>query len=162
MRILSMRASFGKLEHKTLILKPGMNILEGPNEWGKSTWCAFMIAMFYGIDSRSKSTRSQLAEKERYAPWSGAPMEGSMELIWQGRKITLERSTQGRIPMGTFRAYETDTGLDIPELTEENCGQMLLGVEKEVFSRSAFLRFSDLPSSFRQGKSKELGTPCPC
>lgn len=145
MMILSMRATFGKLEHQTLTLKPGLNILEGPNEWGKSTWCAFLITMFYGIDSRSKTTRSQLADKDRYTPWSGAPMEGSMELLWKGRRITLERSTQGRIPMGTFRAYETDTGLDIPELTEENCGQVLLGVEKEVFSRSAFLRFSDLP-----------------
>ena len=145
MRIYSMKATFGKLEHQVLTLKPGLNIIEAPNEWGKSTWCAFLICMLYGIDTRSKSTRYQLADKERFLPWSGAPMEGRMDLNWNGRDITIERSTKGRIPMGAFRAYETSTGLEIPELTAENCGQKLLGVEKDVFTRSGFLRFTDLP-----------------
>lgn len=145
MNILSMRATFGKLEHETLTLTPGLNLVEAPNEWGKSTWCAFLVAMLYGIDSRGKSTKARLSEKERFAPWSGSPMEGSMDLIWKERKITIQRSTKGRIPMGEFRAFETETGLDIPELTAENCGQQLLGVEKEVFLRAGFLRLSDLP-----------------
>ena len=145
MKIYSMKATFGKLEHQVLTLKPGLNIIEAPNEWGKSTWCAFLISMLYGIDTRSKSTRYQLADKERFLPWSGAPMEGRMDLNWNGRDITIERSTRGRTPMGEFRAYETHTGLEVPELTAENCGQQLLGVEKEVFTRSGFLRFTDLP-----------------
>ena len=145
MRILAMRASFGKLEHETMTLTPGLNVVEAPNEWGKSTWCAFLVAMLYGIDTRSKSTKNQLAEKERYAPWTGKPMEGSIELVWNNRNITIQRSSKGRIPMGDFRAFETESGLEIPELTADNCGQMLLGVEKEVFTRAGFLRFSDLP-----------------
>lgn len=140
-----MKATFGKLEHQTLTLKPGLNIIEAPNEWGKSTWCAFLICMLYGIDTRSKSTRCHLADKERFVPWSGSPMEGRIDLQWQGRDITIERSTKGRIPMGEFRAYETYTGLDVPELTAENCGYQLLGVEKDVFTRSGFLSFADLP-----------------
>ena len=145
MKIYSMQATFGNLDHRQLTLKPGLNVIEAPNEWGKSTWCAFLISMLYGIDTRSKSTRHQLADKERFLPWSGSPMEGRMDLNWDGRDITIERRTKGRIPLGEFYAYETDTGLEIPELTAENCGQMLLGVEKEVFTRSGFLRFSDLP-----------------
>ena len=145
MKIYSMNATFGNLEHRVLTLKPGLNIIEAPNEWGKTTWCAFLIAMLYGIDTRSKSTRFQLADKERFLPWSGSPMEGRMDLNWNGRDITIERRTKGRIPMGEFYAYETNTGLAVPELTAENCGQQLLGVEKEVFTRSGFLRFSDLP-----------------
>ena len=145
MRIYSMRATFGKLEQATLTLEPGLNVIQAPNEWGKSTWCAFLIAMLYGIDTRAKSTRAQLAVKERFLPWSGSPMEGSMDLNWQGRDITVQRWTNGRIPMGEFRAFETASGLEIPELNAENCGQLLLGVEKEVFTRAGFLRFSDLP-----------------
>ena len=145
MRIYSMRATFGKLEQATLTLEPGLNVIQAPNEWGKSTWCAFLIAMLYGIDSRAKSTRSQLADKERFRPWSGSPMEGSIELSWKGRDITIQRWTRGRIPMGEFRAFETASGLEIPELDSENCGRLLLGVEKEVFTRAGFLRFSDLP-----------------
>ena len=46
-----------------------LNILQAPNEWGKSTWCAFLAAMLYGLDTRAKSTKTALADKERYAPW---------------------------------------------------------------------------------------------
>jgi uncharacterized protein YhaN len=140
-----MTATFGKLEHETLTLKPGLNIIEAPNEWGKSTWCAFLVTMLYGLDTRAKTTKAALADKERFAPWSGVPMSGRIELNWDGRDITIERSSKGRTPLGVFRAYETATGLDIQELTAANCGQMLLGVERSVFTRSAFLRFSDLP-----------------
>ena len=66
MKIYSMTATFGKLEHETLTLQPGLNIIEGPNEWGKSTWCAFMVAMLYGIETRVHSTKTALADKERY------------------------------------------------------------------------------------------------
>ena len=128
MRIYSMTATFGKLEGQSLTLKPGLNRIHAPNEWGKSTWCAFLMAMLYGVDTRAKSTRGSLADKDHYAPWSGSPMSGRMELDWQGRNITIERSTRGRIPLGCFRAYETETGAEVPELTAENCGQMLLGV----------------------------------
>lgn len=145
MRIYSMTATFGKLSHETLRLEPGLNIIHAPNEWGKSTWCAFLVAMLYGIDTRQKTTASVLADKERYAPWSGEPMSGRMELNWNGRNITIERSTKGRVPFGEFRAYETDTGLDVPELTAVNCGQQLLGVERSVFARSGFIRLQDLP-----------------
>ena len=145
MRIYSMTATFGKLEHETLTLEPGLNILHAPNEWGKSTWCAFLVTMLYGLDTRERTTKTTLADKERYAPWSGSPMSGRIELCWQGRNITIERSSKGRTPLGIFRAYETESGLDVPELTAANCGQVLLGVERSVFAKAGFLRFSDLP-----------------
>ena len=145
MKIYSMTATFGKLEHETLTLQPGLNIIEAPNEWGKSTWCAFMVAMLYGIETRVHSTKTALADKERYAPWSGSPMSGRMELCWNGRDITIERHSKGRSIFSIFRAYETASGLEIPELTADNCGQMLLGVEKSVFTRAGFLKLTDLP-----------------
>lgn len=145
MRIYKMRATFGKLEDQTLELQPGLNIIEAPNEWGKSTWCAFLLAMLYGIDTRARTTKDALAEKEKYAPWSGSPMEGRIDLSWNGRDITIERRTKGRTPFGVFKAYETATGLEVPELTGANCGQVLLGVERSVFARTGFLRLNDLP-----------------
>ena len=39
-----MTATFGKLQGQTLELRDGLNILEAPNETGKSTWCAFLLA----------------------------------------------------------------------------------------------------------------------
>lgn len=145
MRIYKMTATFGKLEKETLTLEPGLNIITARNEWGKSTWCAFLLAMLYGIDTRAKSTKNALADKERYVPWSGAPMEGRMDLNWNGRDITIERRTRRRVPLGEFTAYETASGLTVPELNAGNCGEMLLGVEESVFRRAGFIRQADLP-----------------
>jgi len=140
-----MTATFGKLEHQTLTLEPGLNVIEAPNEWGKSTWCAFLINMLYGVDTRARANGTQLPDKERYAPWSGAPMSGKISLNWNGRDITIERTSNARTPMGIFKAYETESGLDVPELNANNCGQMLLGVERSVFAKAGFLRLADLP-----------------
>lgn len=145
MIIHSMTATFGKLENETLTLQPGLNVIHAPNEWGKSTWCAFLVNMLYGLETRVKTTKTALADKERYAPWSGSPMAGRIELNWNGRDITIERWTRGRSPMGEFRAYETDTGLPVPELTGSNCGEQLLGVERSVFLRAGFIRLAELP-----------------
>ena len=145
MKILSMTATFGKLDNETLDLSRSLNVLCAPNEWGKSTWCAFLTAMLYGIDTRERSRGENLAEKEKYLPWSGKPMEGTLRILHQGRDITIQRRSRGRVPMGDFLAWETQTGLAVRELTGENCGQVLLGVEKSVFLRTGFLRFSDLP-----------------
>ena len=145
MRIESMTASFGKLENAVLRLTPGMNVISAPNEWGKSTWCAFLLAMAYGVDTREKTTKSALAEKEHYAPWSGSPMSGRLQVEWNGRRITIERTTTGRVPLGDFRAYETESGLQVEELTASNCGMQLFGVERATFQRAGFIRLEDLP-----------------
>ena len=145
MKIYSMTATFGKLNHETLTFKPGLNVIEAPNEWGKSTWCAFILAMLYGIDTSSRSKKDFLADKERYAPWSGAPMSGRMDICWEGRNITIERSSKGRSIFGVFKAYETESGIAVTELTAANCGEKLLGVEQSVFARAGFVRLKDMP-----------------
>lgn len=145
MKIYSMTATFGKLENRTLTLQPGLNVIHAPNEWGKTTWCAFLVNMLYGVETRVRSAKNALADKERYAPWSGSPMSGRIDLNWNGRDITIERQSKGRTPMGVFQAYETATGIPVPELTAATCGEQLLGVERSVFLRSGFLRLADLP-----------------
>ena len=139
-----MNATFGGLNGATLRLEPGLNVISAPNEWGKSSWCAFLTAMLYGVDTGQRTTKDSLADKEKYAPWSGQAMEGMLRIEHQGRDITIQRRTKGRIPLGEFQAFETRTGLAIPGLTADNCGEMLLGVEKSVFVRTGFIRFSDL------------------
>ena len=145
MRILSMTATFGKLSKQTISLDPGLNVIEAPNEWGKSTWCAFLIAMLYGIDTASRTKTGFLADKEHYAPWSGEPMSGSMDITWNGRNITIQRQNKGRTPLGDVKAFETDTGVPVPELCVPMPGQVLLGVERSVFARAGFLKLSEMP-----------------
>lgn len=136
MTILTMTATFGGLENRTLTLKDGLNVLELPNEGGKSTWCAFIRAMFYGVETRKGRENS---EKNRYTPWSGSPMSGTMDLLWQGKTITLRRFPKGASPFGGFQAVYTGTEEPVPGLTADNVGETLLGFGKEVFERTCFI-----------------------
>ena len=158
MKIYSMTATFGKLNHQTLTLKPGLNIIEAPNEWGKSTWSAFILAMLYGIDTSSRSKKDFIADKERFAPWSGLPMSGRMDISWNGRDITIERSSKGRSIFGVFKAYETESGMEVPELTAANCGEKLLGVEQSVFARAGFIRLKDMPVTQDESLRRRLNS----
>ena len=69
MIIKRMTASFGCLEGRTLELHEGLNVIAAPNESGKSTWCAFIRAMLYGVDSSERARAGHLPDKARYAPW---------------------------------------------------------------------------------------------
>lgn len=139
MRIKTMTAVFGRLNGERLELSPGFNLLHAPNEGGKSTWCAFLRAMLYGIDTRDRDKKGHLADKNRYQPWSGAPMEGELTLEWQGRDITLRRGPRGSTPFGAFSAVYTGTEEPVPGLTADSCGELLVGAGREVFERSAFI-----------------------
>ena len=144
MKILSMTATFGCLNHSTLELRDGVNVLQLPNESGKSTWAAFIQAMFYGIDSSERAAKGRLPAKTKYLPWNGAPMEGTLVLEHQGRQIVLERTSVGSRPMAAFRAWDKTTGQELPDWTGETCGQLLLGVERDVYRRTAFLSGQEL------------------
>ena len=137
MEIHYLNATFGRLEQQELHLHPGLNLICAPNESGKSTWSAFIRTMLYGLSTRD---RGPLADKNRYAPWSGAAMQGRMDLLADGRACTLLRNTRrANAPMGGFSCVYTGTATPVEGLTALNAGEQLLGVPREVFERSAFI-----------------------
>lgn len=140
MTINKLTASFGKLEGKSLELNEGLNVICAPNESGKSTWCAFIRAMLYGVDSSERQKTGYLPDKLRYAPWSGAAMQGEMELSAGGKNITITRTTKLKsAPMREFSAVYTGTNVPVEGLDGSNAGEALTGASKEVFRRSAFV-----------------------
>lgn len=140
MTINKLTASFGKLNGESLELTDGLNVICAPNESGKSTWCAFIRAMLYGIDSAERQKAGHLPDKLRYAPWSGAAMQGEMELSAGGKDITITRTTKLKsAPMRELSAVYTGTNVPVEGLDAANAGEMLTGASREVFKRSAFV-----------------------
>lgn len=134
MTIHSMTAQFGCLSGETLTLGDHMNLIYAPNEGGKSTWCAFLCAMLYGIGNEAESVK----------PWNGAPLEGSLECTHEEKRIRLRRTSKNGAPMGVFSAVYVHGGGSVPGMTGENAGELLTGVGREVFERSVFIRQSQL------------------
>ena len=159
MLIHRMSAVFGRLRNETLQFHDGLNIIEAPNETGKSTWCAFLTAMLYGINSRERDKAGFIAEKNRYAPWDGSSMAGRLDCRTGDADITLLRGTRRQsAPLAEFQAVYAGTGTQVDNLTVANCGEALLGVSREVFERSAFIRQSGLAISQDVGLERRVAS----
>lgn len=64
------------------------------------------------------------------------------------QELTLLRTTRrATAPLGEFQATYTGTGDLVPGLTGPTCGELLLGISREVYERSAFIRQSGLAIS---------------
>ena len=117
MKLLRLTATFGCLAGESLTFGPGLTLIGAPNGGGKSTWCAFLRTMLYGLDTRQRDRKGAPADKNRYRPWNGAPMEGLLVCQHQGQIIELRRTSADGVPMGTFSARYQDSGLPVPGLT---------------------------------------------
>jgi len=159
MKIDEMRATFGTLENARLKLGEGLNILEAPNEWGKSTWCAFLRAMLYGVSTSQREKAGFLPDKKRYAPWQGGAMQGAMELRHGGREITMERTSRSNLPMNKLIAVYKGTFDKVPELdgAGAEAGEKLTGVPEEVFGRTAFIGQSGVSVSQTPELERRIG-----
>lgn len=138
MKIRKMTATFGNLQNGSMELNDGLNVVCAPNESGKSTWCAFIKSMLYGVDSSAREKGGNKPDKLRYAPWSGTPMGGSMEVEYEGKELTITRSGRASAPMRDLSLTYTGTSQAVQGIAA-NVGETLLGVPKEVFERSAFI-----------------------
>ena len=144
MIIKSMDASFGGLENAHMELEPGLNIIEAPNEAGKSTWCGFIRTMLYGINTSQREKAGLLPDKKKFLPWGSYPMTGTMRIDWRGGDVTLTRSGAAGKPMGNCTAKVSETAQKKPELCGKAPGVVIRGVPVSDFRRSAFISAGSL------------------
>ena len=148
MIIRKMTAGFGVLNGATLELKPGLNVIHGGNEFGKSTWCAFLRAMLFGVDTAQRGRNGKRPDKLLYAPWDGRPMEGSIELTADGEELTVVRkSLLPGAPMRSLEVYRTGTADRATEWENSDLGERLTGATAPVFARTAFIGTGELSVS---------------
>ena len=134
-----MRANFGVLSRTEMTFTPGLNVIEAPNESGKSTWCAFLRVMLYGPENARGGRPGPRSDRALSAPWDGTAPAGTLELSWEGKEITLRRSTGPAGPMRAFSAVYTGTNRSVSALTERDAGERLTGLGAEIFRRTAFI-----------------------
>ncbi len=139
MKIKKLSATFGRLKNAVLEPGEGLTVVAAPNEYGKSTWCALLSAMLYGIDTSERDRAGHLSVKTRYRPWDGGSMVGTMEIEDGGKSITVQRTSRGAAPMKNLVAVYTGTAQFIRLQDPDSLGQQLTGVSRQVFERTAFI-----------------------
>lgn len=82
---------FGKFHKKEIVCKPGINIIYGGNEAGKSTIHSFIRGMLFGIEkSRGRAGKDDLYTK--YQPLTNPGLyEGSMEFTYKNEDYLIFR-----------------------------------------------------------------------
>ena len=80
--------SFGKLNNYSLDLSDGLNIIYGPNEYGKTTIMEFIKIMLY---SRNEKTSTDKFVREKYNPWNGFKMSGSITFEHSGQIYKIQK-----------------------------------------------------------------------
>ena len=110
--------NFGKIHDRTLELSPGINVLYGENESGKTTIHTFIKSMFFGLTRmRGKAARNDVYST--YEPWENPGVYGGT--IWfesKGHKYRLSRNFQKDHPLNEL--FNEDS----KELTDADNGSL--------------------------------------
>lgn len=149
MKILSIQGHFGNMNGQKIDFTDRLCCRVLPNGWGKTTLCAFIRVMLYGLNTARRDTASALSDKTKYYPQDGKTMSGRMTVEFGGRQVTLIRESTRAGLMQGFQAFYEDTGEPCTDLTANNCGQVLLGMGEDAFLSSAMIDGLDMtrPSS---------------
>ena len=107
---------FGQFHNKDITLAPGINVIYGANEAGKSTTKDFIVDMMYGID-KSRGVGARFDHYEQKKPINGSAFSGAMEVSIDGNSYLVERNFSRAEKKTTLR--DLNTGREIP-LQESN------------------------------------------
>ena len=130
---------FGKLQDFTYDFSEGFNLICTENGWGKSTFAAFLRAMFYGLPQTTKKNLDE-AERKKYKPWNGGVMGGSLVFEVNGKEYRAERTFGKKEAEDTFRLIDLSTNLDSADYSAE-LGKELFGLDKEAYLVKHHFRF---------------------
>ncbi len=104
---------FGKLQNQTVTFEPGINVIYGKNEAGKSTLHAFLKAMLFGME-KGRGRSAAGGDYARYTPWHAPSYyAGALRFEVGGQPFYLERNFYGKEKQDCLRNEEDGEELSV-------------------------------------------------
>lgn len=146
--------NFGKLSNYNYTFENGLNTIKEENGFGKTTFAAFIKAMFYGMEVKRNS--KVLIDRKKYMPWQGGTFGGSIEFEINNKKYKIERFFGKKEAEDTFKLYDLSTNLECKDYTE-NIGEEIFKLNKEAYERSTFVSGQNIETSMNDSLNAKLG-----
>ncbi len=128
--------NFGGLSQYSREFGPGINVIEEPNGFGKTTLATFIRSMFYGFPRSGKTLDKN--DRKKYTPWQGGKYGGNLVFEYEGIRYRVERFF-GTVPrQDTFALYQLDP-LRKSTRFSQNIGAELFQLDAESFERSTYM-----------------------
>lgn len=127
---------FGKFSDAVFRFSPGVNVIEGGNETGKSTVADFICFIFFGL---SKEETPLGSEWHRYVSSYGGKAWGELELSCEKGRFRIERRVDdsGKTPPEeSLNIVDLQKGVP---LRGKDPAAMFLGVSRDIFERSCLM-----------------------
>lgn len=127
--------SFGGLRERSFRFADGVNVLEGPNESGKTTLAAFIKYIFYGPGQKGSADRTRYLTGTKSGGWLTFTAEDGT--LWRVERVTVIESDGAKEnTRDSVRILDTRTNRILPE---KNPGEYFFGVNESVFVNTAFV-----------------------
>ncbi len=128
--------NFGKLSDFSYDFDSKINIIEEKNGYGKSTLCAFIKAMFYGLQGvRIKSLEEN--ERKMFLPWQGGNFGGYLDFCANEKRYRIERKFGETAKGDKFSLIDLLSGEQSADFSE-NIGEELFGIDVNGFEKCTY------------------------
>ena len=125
--------NFGKLQNKNLHFAPGINVVYGKNESGKSTLHAFLMGMLFGME-KNRGRASEADAYTRYEPWHAPSYySGALRFEVDKKPFYLERNFYVKEKSELLRNEEDGEELSV---VYGDLNMLLGGIGKETFGNT--------------------------
>lgn len=129
--------NFGKLHGYRHTFEDGLNVILEDNGWGKTTFAAFIKAMFYGMDYTTKKSITE-NERRRFMPWQGGNYGGYIVFEIKGKIYRIERFFGLKDKEDVYHLYDETTGTISSDFGERP-GEEIFGIDAFAYERSTFM-----------------------
>lgn len=135
--------NFGGLSGYHFCPEESFQYLCAPNGSGKTTFAAFVCAMFYGLGSARTRKNLEEAPRKKYKPWQQGTWGGWIRFTAGTKQYRIERTFSEKEREDTFALIDLDTGMVSQDYTE-NIGEELFGMTKATYQATAFMSWNHM------------------
>lgn len=135
--------NFGGLSGYHFCPEEPLEYLCAPNGSGKTTFAAFVCAMFYGLGSARTRKNLEEAPRKKYKPWQQGTWGGWIRFAAGTKQYRIERTFSEKEREDTFTLIDLDTGMVSQDYTE-NIGEELFGMTKATYQATAFMSWNHM------------------